>query len=82
MEKQLLASVLSDDKALFIAEQIYKREDKSIKIEELDKYLEGAAGWIPLAKLAAAQIVDITSQYVYLTAIGEQLLEDIGIGDL
>jgi len=73
--RDALAAILSDDKSMFIAEQIYQLENKSIAIKELDGHLSAAEGWIPFSKLVAGRVVEINSRFVNLTVLGEQLVE-------
>ena len=77
IERRGLADVLADSAALFIAEQIYQTENRSILIEELNGYLMGSSGWIPFCRLAAGRIVEVFDQYVILSAMGERLLESL-----
>ena len=73
--RDALAAILSDDKSIFIAEQIYQLENKSIAIDDLDGHLSTAEGWIPFSKLVAGHVVEINSRFVNLTVLGEQLVE-------
>ena len=72
-----VAHAASTELGLFILHKIAEAGE-GVPLGEVDANLQGPEGWLAVARLMKAGLVDENGRTLYSTSAGEQVLEDIG----